>query len=50
MFCSVWQDWVVENDTFVGMKFVMGEQCGAVDREAKVSLAVQLYSNLLSYV
>lgn len=33
----VWQDWIVENDTFVGMNFVMGEQCGAVDREAKVN-------------
>ena len=37
-YSSVWQDWIVENDTFVGMKFVMGEQCGAVDREAQVSL------------
>ena len=27
----------MENDTFVGFNFVMGEECGAVDREAKVS-------------
>ena len=33
----VWQDWIVENDSFVGFNFVMGEECGAVDREAKVS-------------
>ena len=36
IFCSVWRDWIVVNDTFVGLNYVLGEQCGAVDREAKV--------------
>ena len=38
----VWQDWIVENDTFVGLNFVMGEECGAVDREAKVGKLGQM--------
>lgn len=27
----------MENESFVGFNFVKGEECGTVDREAKVS-------------
>ena len=37
IFYRVWRDWIVENDTFVGLNFILGEPCGAVDREAKVN-------------
>ena len=32
----VWREWLIENDTFTGMLFAMGERCGSRDREAKV--------------
>ena len=34
--CAQITEWLVENDTFVGMHFVMGERCGSKDRETKV--------------
>ena len=35
--CSVWHEWVIENDTYTGMYYTMGESCSTSDREAKVS-------------
>ena len=34
--CRVWKEWIMDGDTFTGLHFVMGEQCGLSDREAKV--------------
>ena len=34
--CSVWHEWVIENDTYTGMYYTMGETCSTSDREAKV--------------
>lgn len=39
---SVWYEWVFNNDTFTGMHFTMGEPCGAVDREVKVCVKLQV--------
>ena len=33
---SVWREWIFENDTFVGMHYVMGQECSIGDREVKV--------------
>ena len=33
---SVWREWIIEEDRFVGMHFTLGEPCGTEDREAKV--------------
>jgi hypothetical protein len=33
----VFRDWIITNDTFVGMDYVMGESCGDINRETKVS-------------
>ena len=33
---SVWREWLIENDTFVGMHYVMGQECSVGDREVKV--------------
>jgi N-acetylglucosamine-1-phosphate transferase gamma subunit len=32
----VFRDWIITNDTFVGMDYVMGESCGDINRETKV--------------
>ena len=32
----VWSEWIIENDTFTGMLYTVGEQCGSVDRQAQV--------------
>ena len=37
-YCSVWREWVVDGDRFVGMRFALGEKCGKTDREAKVKI------------
>ena len=41
---SVWQEWLVENDTLTGQHFTMGEMCTSADREAKVHMQL-LHTN-----
>ena len=36
--CSVFRDWIVVNDTFLGMYYAMGESCGNINREVQVSI------------
>ena len=36
LFHRVWREWVIENDTFVGMHYVMGQECSIGEREVKV--------------
>ena len=36
MLCRVWKEWLVDNDTFSGLQYSMGEACSSSDREAKV--------------
>ena len=35
---SLWHEWIIENDTFAGMHYTLGETCGTSDREAAVSI------------
>ncbi|XP_064402305.1 N-acetylglucosamine-1-phosphotransferase subunit gamma-like [Halichondria panicea] len=35
---GVWHEWIIENDTLIGMHFTVGERCGLSDRESKVML------------
>ena len=37
-YCSVFRDWIVVNDTFLGMYYAMGESCGNINREVQVSI------------
>ncbi len=37
----MFREWIIENDTFMGMYFAMGESCGDIDREAKVCTTVK---------
>ena len=32
----MWREWLIEEDTFVGMHYVMGQECSVGDREVKV--------------
>ena len=36
MHFRVWREWLIENDTFTGMHFTMGQECSVGDREVKV--------------
>ena len=36
----VWREWIIENDTFTGMHFVMGQECSVGDREVKACIIV----------
>ena len=36
MLHRVWREWLIENDTFIGMHFVSGQECSVGDREVKV--------------
>ena len=40
--CSVFRDWIVVNDTFLGMYYAMGESCGNINREVQVSISYTL--------
>ena len=42
----MFREWIIENDTFMGMYFAMGESCGDIDREAKVCTTVKGVSSL----
>ena len=39
---SVWREWIVEGDRFVGMLFEMGEKCTSGDRSVKVRVMAYL--------
>ena len=42
-------DWIIENETFVGMFYTMGESCANLqDREIKVSICTYVYTKLSS--
>lgn len=38
LFCRIWQEWEIENNTFVGMWMKEGDSCASKNRQTKVGV------------
>lgn len=45
---GIWEEWKIENNTFVAMKFSNGDDCGVIDRKAYVYLSCGVENKILN--